>query len=340
MKKWRASFSEPRIKLYPNRAPCEPFLVLTHKFKLPVTNSQSLFRILKPLSDEQCRIMSLLSRDMRYLHHVLHPQRRRYGSLRPGGNLFRLLHTVLTSLLLLSGIVHAKEIGTDLASTTPLRVGVLHIPPLAEVRSPTNTSGPLIHYMHRLLQSAGVAYRMEGFPARRLYRNLAAGESQFWVGIKNVPEYEGKVLYSKQPVYSLHLRLYRLPGTPEIRQLSVLQTQRLIVIRGYSYGGLLEPLKQRPMGLQWKDANTNYKALEMLQLRRGDYLLSYAEPIEQLLRQRPQRLEHEALQELPMYLVLSRTTPQAEELMSRLNQVATSMFLSGETQKIFAPLEN
>lgn len=285
--------------------------------------------------------MSLSSRDMRYLPtHVLHPQRRRYGFVLSGGYLLRLLHTVLTGLLLLSGSVFAKEIPSEPPLTSPLRVGVLHIPPLAEVRSPTNTSGPLIDYMHRLLQSAGVAYRMEGFPARRLYRNLAAGESQFWVGIKNVPEYEGKVLYSEQPIYSLHLRLYRLPGTPEIRQLSALQTQRLIVIRGYSYGGLLEPLKQRPMGLQWKDANTNYKALEMLQLRRGDYLLSYAEPIEQLLQQRPQTLEHEVLQELPMYLVLSRTTPHAESLMARLNQVASNMRLSGETQKIFAPLEN
>ena len=285
--------------------------------------------------------MSLSSRDMRYLPtHVLHPQRRRYGFVLSGGYLLRLLHTVLTGLLLLSGSVFAKEIPSEPPLTSPLRVGVLHIPPLAEVRSPTNTSGPLIDYMHRLLQSAGVAYRMEGFPARRLYRNLAAGESQFWVGIKNVPEYEGKVIYSEQPIYSLHLRLYRLPGSPEIRQLSALQTQRLIVIRGYSYGGLLEPLKQRPMGLQWKDANTNYKALEMLQLRRGDYLLSYAEPIEQLLQQRPQRLEHEVLQELPMYLVLSRTTPHAESLMARLNQVASNMRLSGETQKIFAPLEN
>lgn len=284
--------------------------------------------------------MSLSSRDMSYLPHVLHRQWRRYGFVLPGAYLLRLLHTVLSSLLLLSGTVFAQELPPEPPMTSPLRVGVLHIPPLAEVRSPTNTSGPLIHYMHRLLQSAGLAYRMEGFPARRLYRNLAAGESQFWVGVKNVPEYEGKVLYSEQPVYSLHLRLYRLPGTPEIRQLSALQTQRLIVIRGYSYGGLLEPLKQRPMGLQWKDANTNYKALEMLQLRRGDYLLSYAEPIEQLLQQRPQKLEHEVLQELPMYLVLSRTTPHAESLMARLNQVASDMRLSGETRKIFAPQEN
>lgn len=322
------------------RAPCEPFLVLTHKFKLhcnklvvTLSYTETTFRL------PYC-LMPLSSRDMRYLPHILHPQWRRYGFFRPGGYLFRLLHTVLTSLLLLSGNVLAKEIPPEQPLTSPLRVGVLHIPPLAEVRSPTDISGPLIHYIHRLLQSAGLAYRMEGFPARRLYRNLAAGESQFSVGVKNVPEYEGKVLYSEQPVYSLHLRLYRLPGTPEIRQLSALQTQRLIVIRGYSYGGLLEPLKQRPMGLQWKDANTNYKALDMLQLRRGDYLLSYAEPIEQLLRQRPQTLEHEVLQELPMYLVLSRATPHAESLMARLNQVASNMLLSGETQKIFAPLAN
>lgn len=284
--------------------------------------------------------MSLLSSDVRYRPHISYLQRRCCGLLRPGSHRLRLLHTLLASLLLLSGTVFAQELPPEPPMTSPLRVGVLHIPPLAEVQSPTNTSGPLIQYIHRLLHSAGVAYHMEGFPARRLYRNLAAGESQFWIGVKHVPEYEGKVLYSEQPVYNLHLRLYHLPGTPAIQHLSALQNQRLIVIRGYSYGGLLEPLKRRPMGLQWKDANTNDKALEMLQLRRGDYLLSYAEPIEQLLRQRPQTLEHEAVQELPMYLVLSLTTPDAERLMARLNQVASEMRLSGETAKIFAPLKN
>lgn len=321
-------------------APCEPFFVLTHKIELHSTGLPVALSYTETTFKLPCYIMPPSSNSMRHLHRVPHRQQHSKGTLTPYGYRSWLLRGLLASLLLLPGAVPAKEIRPDLAPTPPLRVGVLHIPPLAEVRSPTNTSGPLIDYMHRLLQSAGVAYRMEGFPARRLYRNLAAGESQFWVGIKNVPEYEGKVLYSEQPIYSLHLRLYRLPGTPEIRQLSALQTQRLIVIRGYSYGGLLEPLKQRPMGLQWKDANTNYKALEMLQLRRGDYLLSYAEPIEQLLQQRPQTLEHEALQELPMYLVLSRTTPHAESLMARLNQVASNMRLSGETQKIFAPLEN
>lgn len=277
---------------------------------------------------------------MRPPPHVSHRQRHGGGILTPYGHRSWLLRGLLASLLLLPGAVPAKEISSELSLTPPLRVGVLHIPPLAEVQSATNISGPLIHYIHRLLQSAGLAYRMEGFPARRLYRNLAAGDSQFWVGLKNVPEYQGKVLYSEQPIYNMHLRLYRLPGTPEVHQLSALQTQRLIVIRGYSYGGLLEPLKQRPIGLQWEDASTHYKALEMLQLRRGDYLLSYAEPIDQLLQQHPRTLEHEVLQELPMYLVLSRATPHAEDLMTRLNQAADSMQRSGETQKIFTSPAN
>ena len=103
--------------------------------------------------------------------------------------------------------------------------------------------------------------------------------------MKHVPQYEGKVLYSEQPVCYLHLRLYRLVGTPEISQLSQLQNQRLIVIRGYSYGGQLEPLKQRPQGIQWLDATDNHNALEMLTMHRADYLLTYAEPIGELKAQ-------------------------------------------------------
>ncbi len=254
-----------------------------------------------------------------------------------------LLWALLSTLSLLPLTLKASELQPlDEHPHETLRVGVLHIPPLAVVTSSMESSGPLVDYIRRLMKISGHPYRLEGFPARRLYRNLGAGESQFWIGLKNVPEYEGKVLYSEHPVHNLHLNLYRLAETPEVHQLSELQTQRLIVIRGYSYGGLLEPLKQRPLGLQLLDACDNKKALEMLQLHRGDYLLSYAEPIDiQLQRSgsHPEQLatiQHTELQQLPMYLVLSRLTPQAELLMRELNGIAEKMRQDGETARIFA----
>jgi polar amino acid transport system substrate-binding protein len=254
-----------------------------------------------------------------------------------------LLWALLSTLCLLPLTLKATELlPPDELPHETLRVGVLHIPPLAVVTSSMESSGPLVDYIRRLMQISGHPYRLEGYPARRLYRNLGAGESQFWIGLKNVPEYEGKVFYSEHPVHNLHLNLYRLAGTPEIHQLSELQTQRLIVIRGYSYGGLLEPLKQRPQGLQMLDASENRKALEMLQLHRGDYLLSYAEPIDIQLQKsalHPTQLpavQRTEIQVLPMYLVLSRLTPQAELLMRQLNGIAEKMRQDGETARIFA----
>ena len=248
----------------------------------------------------------------------------------------------LIALLMLPLALQAHEDKTrSEPSMAPLRVGVLHIPPLAEVQSPTDVQGPLVEYIHQLLQSAKLPYQIEGFPARRLYRNLSEGKSQFWIGVKHVPQYEGKVPYSEQPVCYLHLRLYRLVGTPEISQLSQLQNQRLIVIRGYSYGGQLEPLKQRPQGIQWLDATDNHNALEMLTMHRADYLLTYAEPIGELKAQYPDlflELQHTPLENLPMYLVLNRQTPQAETLMKQLNQAAETLRQQGETARIFARL--
>ena len=248
----------------------------------------------------------------------------------------------LLALLMLPLTLQAHEDKTrNETSMAPLRVGVLHIPPLSMVRSPTNVQGPLVEYIHQLLQHAKLPYQVEGFPARRLYRNLSEGKSQFWIGVKHVPQYEGKVLYSEQPVCYLHLRLYRLAGTPEISQLSQLQNQRLIVIRGYSYGGQLEPLKRRPQGMQGLDANDNHIALEMLAMHRGDYLLTYAEPIGELKDQYPHlflELQQTPLDSLPMYLVLNRQTPQAESLMKQLNQSAETLRQQGETARIFARL--
>lgn len=70
-----------------------------------------------------------------------------------------------------------------------------------------------------------ISYQLEGFPPRRLYRNLANGTSDFWIGVKQAPDYEGKVLYGDQPIITLHLQLYWLPEVAPLQTLEQLREQ-------------------------------------------------------------------------------------------------------------------
>lgn len=241
------------------------------------------------------------------------------------------------STLLLAGLL-ALSLDSQAAEpwlTPPLRVGVLDLPPLVHIHGNGQLSGPLLEYMQALLHEAHIPYQLEGFPPRRLYRNLANGTSDFWIGVKQAPDYEGKVLYGDQPILTLHLQLYWLPEAAPLQSLEQLQEQKLIVIRGYSYGGRLEPLKDREIGLNLLAVESHYRALEILTLRRGDYLLNYAETVDEMLPQNHQiTLQHTAIAELPMYLIISRQTPEAEQLMARLNQATRQLRANGEMARL------
>lgn len=73
----------------------------------------------------------------------------------------------------------------------------------------------------------------------------------------------------------------------------------------------------------------------MLTLRRGDYLLNYAETVDEMLPQSHRiNLQHTAIAELPMYPIISRQTPEAEQLMARLNQAARQLRANGEMARL------
>ncbi|MGO1502628.1 MAG: substrate-binding periplasmic protein, partial [Marinobacter sp.] len=66
--------------------------------------------------------------------------------------------------------------------------------------------------------------------------------------------------------------------------LDQLQGKIVIVIGGYTYGGLLSWMEASSQ-IRITQAPNNRAALEMLKLKRGDYLLDYREPVEMILNE-------------------------------------------------------
>ena len=128
----------------------------------------------------------------------------------------------------------------------------------------------------KLMAEAGLRYRVEGYPPKRLYRLLASGGAHFFIGLQHAPEYDGQVYVSPSPLNVIRLQLYRLPTTPALPQVQALAGKSLIVIRGYSYAGTLlklQGLEPAPMVRETKD---HRQALMMLRAGRADYLLDYS----------------------------------------------------------------
>ncbi len=78
----------------------------------------------------------------------------------------------------------------------------------------------MIDIVTAVLDRASINYRIKGYPAKRLYRNLASGKTNIFLGPKKVPVYEGKTLHSKFIIAEGDLRVYtmgdkELPATKE-----------------------------------------------------------------------------------------------------------------------------
>ena len=221
------------------------------------------------------------------------------------------------------------------ADEQPLvKVGVMDFPPFYEVVSHRPVRGVLLAPIDKLMREAGLSYRIDGYPAKRLYRNLASGESDFFIGIKGVPEYEGKVYYSPAPINIIRLQLYRLPTTRPLATLPELAGKDLIVIRGYSYAGLLTKLQTLQPTIALHEANDHKQALLMLKAKRGDYLLDYSLAVDYTQRSSDEPLTMAVLmiKELPLFLLVSKKAPHAEALMARLNRALAQLLARGELE--------
>ena len=217
-----------------------------------------------------------------------------------------------------------------------VKVGVLDFPPFYEVTPHQAVGGVMMPEIAKLMAEAGLRYRVEGYPPKRLYRLLASGGAHFFIGLQHAPEYDGQVYVSPSPLNVIRLQLYRLPTTPALPQVQALAGKSLIVIRGYSYAGTLlklQGLEPAPMVRETKD---HRQALMMLRAGRADYLLDYSLAVNYTLRQmaQPPELAVMLLSELKLYLLVSKKAPNAQVLIQKLTQAMERLIARGELDSL------
>ncbi len=205
----------------------------------------------------------------------------------------------------------------------PLEVGVTNFPPFYIINK-TNSNdvkGYLTDILKKVLTKAEIKHHIKGYPPKRLYKNVATGKTNIWLGTKNVPVYEKEVLYSKQQVTSIELRVYTVGDKPLLKTKKDLVGKELITIMGYGYGGLVKFLKDPKNKIKTDESSTHKSAFMKLMYNRRSYLLNYSRPAKKILeKNKIKGIKFSTLKNVAIFFVVSKKTINAKKILARMEK--------------------
>lgn len=189
-------------------------------------------------------------------------------------------------------------------------------------------ANPLLKVAEALFARAGLGWRAHPYPAARMFETLRNGTANFSM-LVNSPSLDQCCLVGRKPIAATELRAYHTEAVPPVRGAQDLRGHTVILIQGYSYGGLRAKLTAPDSGVTVQSAVSHQAAFTMLAHARADYVLDYAGPAREIMaEQRDLNLKHESLDRLEVYLVLSRSYPDAEATLARLEALTDKLGLS------------
>ncbi|NQD92889.1 transporter substrate-binding domain-containing protein [Pseudomonas sp. CrR25] len=212
-----------------------------------------------------------------------------------------------------------------------VQVGFYEFPPYSYSDSRGRPQGAILELTTRLLHHAGYRAKLRSYPGARLYSGLQDGSVHLWPGAPGKPELAAHTLETRTRLGEIALNLYFRRDTLLPRIPDDLKGSELILISGYSYWPQTNALVGDPrLAIRQHRTGTHTAALEMLQRRRGDFLLDYQHPVAQA-RQRlgMAELPFVELQRLPLTLVVSRHAPGAEALRDALDRAYEELHAAG-----------
>lgn len=194
-----------------------------------------------------------------------------------------------------------------------LRAAYSEFPPYTYTNQQGQPAGRIMQLTEKVAQRAGYKLEMRALPTARIYLYLKEGRTDLWLGVSQVPALKGYVVESRVHPVTIKLCAWHLPGTPPLKSLQGLRGHSVILINGYTYGGLAGRLMASGSGVSAFATTTHLSALQMLVRRRADYLLDYREPVEAALREHSlPPVQSTILKRRPAAYVFSRKLPHAK----------------------------
>lgn len=236
-------------------------------------------------------------------------------------------------LALLGLAVLAKPVLADTGRNT-VRIGYTEFPPIEYQNEQGQPAGYFIELTRKVVEEAGYEPEFIYLPISRAYLYLKSGAIDLFPGLSGVPVLKNDVLESWVNVYPVKLYAWHLEDSAALAHFDQLEGKTVIVITGYTYGGLLTWLGKVD-SIRITEAPNNRAALEMLKLKRGDYVLDYREPAEEVLLERADNaiLGSEVRSRYSAWLY-SLASPRASLLREQLDDAYLRLVSRGEAPPV------
>lgn len=217
----------------------------------------------------------------------------------------------------------------DAADRPVMRGAYIEFPPLAYTTDSGALEGSFIDLVEAIADRAGYDIHWQGLPIERVYLYLKQGEIDFWPGSAGVPELAPFTMETDFFTGSIRLNAYTREGAEPVLDIDDLRGKSLILIRGYTYFRLLDPLKEDPR-THITVAPSHLSAIRMLAFKRGDYLINFQSPMENTLESFPfPGLRHDNLLSWPTTLVFSHKASGSGQMVQDMNRAWQAMKAEG-----------
>lgn len=234
--------------------------------------------------------------------------------------MYRLFFVFLTSLLLVSTAwcQVAEQQEKDVPPVV-LQWGFINLPPLIYQGEDGLPKGILAEIMAGTSLHSNIPYESIEFPNARAIYNLNARKVNFGIGVSSLVKNPNDFVISDVPIATMQLNILWLKGTDDITSVDDLKGKRLVLLAGYTYGGLRSKLEKIASG--FVEVETHERAIGALKLDRGKYALTYKTASAYSIPKAEQLgFDNLMLEEIGVHFILSASVPEAKQVMQRLEQ--------------------
>lgn len=214
-----------------------------------------------------------------------------------------------------------------------IKIGYIEFPPMTYTDELGHPAGIIIDITSKTLKKAGYEWTAKSLPTKRMAKMLTKGQVQLWIGLSTLPEFKDKTYIGKSVVEKLILRAYSLGNRKPILKQEDLIGQTILILRGYSYGGWInfikDPLNQIKF-IEFDSHEESFKALDKFSKQKICYLLNYKHPSGIVLKKlNLSNIQFNDISSLNIHFVVTRQMPDAKIVLNRIENAFQQLQESG-----------
>lgn len=224
-------------------------------------------------------------------------------------------------LLFLNPVLGLSAVRAEEPERQKIVFGYIEFAPYYFTNQDGQPEGPLIELAKELAEDIGLEVEFLSMPTKRAVLAVASGEMELWFGLHTNPLYRDQILASEEPIMKLELRIYSKTPMDNFKGIEDLVGKSVVVMRGYSYGSLLEFLNNPENRIRMVRVSGHAQALKVLDTRDIDYLIDYSGLLNEGLEEYPiENLHSAVVQTLYPHITLHKDYPDAANVMHRLEE--------------------